>query len=109
MRSNRLCFNFIQDNYCHELFYTNDLYVLIDIIVRQLSDLSSEDVKRKWYANMCQLVLLRSNYSEHLHRFKDLERCFMRILEEEEQSPEKDIIAKICRDIPAFASLIEAD
>jgi len=33
----------------------------------------------------------------------------MRILEEEEQSPEKDIIAKICRDIPAFASLNDAD
>ena len=48
-----------QDSHCHELFYTNDLYVLIDIIVRQLSDLSGEDVKRKWYATMCQLVLLR--------------------------------------------------
>jgi Protein of unknown function (DUF2013) len=82
---------------------------LIDIIVRQLSDLSSEDVKRKWYANMCRLVLLRSNYSEHLHRYKDLERCFMRILEEEEESPEKEIVAKICREIPAFTSLNDAD
>ena len=51
-----------QDSHCHELFYTNDLYVLIDIIVRQLSDLSGEDVKRKWYATMCQLVLLRYTF-----------------------------------------------
>jgi hypothetical protein len=33
----------------------------------------------------------------------------MRILEEEEQSPEKEIVLKICREIPAFASLTETD
>jgi hypothetical protein len=33
----------------------------------------------------------------------------MRILEEEEQSPEKETVLKICRDIPAFASLSDAD
>ena len=33
----------------------------------------------------------------------------MRILEEEEQSPEKDIVTKICREIPAFASLNDTD
>ena len=27
---------FMHEN-CHQLFYTNDVYVLIDIIVRQLS------------------------------------------------------------------------
>ena len=27
---------FLHEN-CHQLFYTNDVYVLIDIIVRQLS------------------------------------------------------------------------
>ena len=30
---------FLHEN-CHQLFYTNDVYVLIDIIVRQLSGMN---------------------------------------------------------------------
>lgn len=92
---------------CHQLFYTNDLYVLIDIIVRQLSDLSSEDAGRALYVRMCELVLKHSDYSEHLHRFKDLERCFMRILEEEEETSDKKKITTLCHDIGAFSSLVQ--
>ena len=87
---------------CHKLFYTNDLYVLIDIIVRQLSDMSYEDPKRTMYVDMCQLVLRHSDYDEHLHRFKDLEHCFLRILEEEE-SRDKNKIQDVCKEISAFS------
>ena len=68
---------------CYQLFYTNDIYVLIDIIVRQLADLSCREPARRVYVDMCRLVLQHTDYDEHLHRFKDLERCFMRILEED--------------------------
>lgn len=90
---------------CHKLFYTNDLYVLIDIIVRQLSDLSYEDPRRSKYVDMCELVLRHSDYNEHLHRFKDLEHCFLRILEEEESADRKQVL-EICKEISAFSSLV---
>ena len=90
---------------CHKLFYTNDLYVLIDIIVRQLSDLSYEDHRRTTYVDMCELVLRHSDYNEHLHRFKDLEHCFLRILEEEE-STDRRKIQEVCKEISAFNSLV---
>jgi len=89
---------------CHKLFYTNDLYVLIDIIVRALSDLSYEDPRRSIYVDMCELVLRHSDYNEHLHRFKDLEHCFLRILEEEE-SRDRRRIQDLCKEISAFSSL----
>lgn len=97
---------FLHDS-CHQLFYTNDIYVLIDIIVRQLADLGPEDPHRKVYSSMCRLVLLHSEYSDHLHRFKDLERCFVRILDEEEVSKDKDIVQSIVNEVEAFESLRE--
>ena len=53
---------------CRNLFYTNDLYVLIDIIVRQMNDLSTDDPRYTVYVVMCQLVLKHTNYDEHLVR-----------------------------------------
>jgi hypothetical protein len=90
---------------CHKLFYTNDLYVLIDIIVRQLSDLSPEDSCRALYIDMCELVLRHSDYDEHLHRYKDLEHCFLRIVEEED-SKDRRTVTNICKEIDAFSSLV---
>ena len=90
---------------CHKCFYTNDLYVLIDIIVRCLCDLSWEDSRRYIYVDMCELVLRHSNYDDHLHRFKDLEHCFLRILEEEE-SKDRRKIHDICKEHSAFSSLV---
>jgi len=90
---------------CRNLFYTNDLYVLIDIIVRQMNDLSTDDPRYTVYVVMCQLVLKHTNYDEHLHRFKDLQERFMRILEGDESTKEKDIVTDICKEVPAFSSL----
>ncbi|TRY70898.1 hypothetical protein TCAL_02794 [Tigriopus californicus] len=96
---------FLHDS-CHQLFYTNDIYVLIDIIVRQLSDLCPEEPKRRMYLSMSHIVLTRSEYSDHLHRFKDLEKCFIRILDEEEVTNDKNIVLTICREVAAFNSLL---
>ncbi len=96
---------------CHQLFYTNDIYVLIDIVVRQLADLSPREPARAVYVDMCRLVLTHTDYAEHLHRFKDLERCFIRILEEEEEEEggsaarDKKVVEQICREVDAFESL----
>ncbi len=44
-------------------------------------------------------------------RYKDLERCFMRILEEEEEEDggsaarDKKVVEQICREVEAFESL----
>ncbi|QQP42062.1 Uncharacterized protein FKW44_016609, partial [Caligus rogercresseyi] len=51
---------------------------------RQLTDLNAEDPRRRDYLEMCDLVLRHTSYSDHLHRFKDLENCFIRILNEED-------------------------
>ena len=91
---------------CHKMFYTNDVYVLIDIIVRQLVDLGMENPTRQIYIKMCRLVLKHADYSEHLHRFRDLEIIFIRILDDDEENPDdKLIIEDICREVPAFHSL----
>ncbi len=68
----KLSFQIILDMFnhesCHQLFYTNDILVLIDIIVRQLSDLSPGEPSRTVYLTMCRLVLSNTDYSSHLHR-----------------------------------------
>lgn len=92
---------------CSQQFSSNDIYVLIDIIVRQLEDLSPEDYRRAIYVKMCSLVLMRrGDYDHHLHRFQDLQRCFIKILEEAQDTKDKEIILDICKEIEAFASLL---
>ena len=39
------------------------------------------------------------------HRFKDLQERFMRTLEGEDSTKEKDIVTDICKEVPAFSSL----
>ena len=54
---------------------------------------------------MCQLVLGHTDYTEHLHRFKDLERCFIRILSEENETDDKRTVNEIINEIAAFETL----
>jgi hypothetical protein len=61
------------------LLYTNDAKVLIDIIVRQLNDLSRGDKMRTDYLSLMQLLLANSDYEEHCHRQSELQSCFNRI------------------------------
>ncbi|XP_060527964.1 NCK-interacting protein with SH3 domain [Cylas formicarius] len=72
------------------LFYTNDVKVLIDIIVRNIADLSPGDKKRHDYLELCRRVMRNTNYSEHRHRIEDILKCFTRIFCEESTLSKKD-------------------
>lgn len=79
------------------LFYTNDIKVLIDILVRQLSDLSAGDQRRKWYLELCRRILRNTEYSNHQHRALDLMKVFTRIFCEEsvESIADQQIVREI--------------
>ncbi|KAL4714574.1 hypothetical protein ACJJTC_006620 [Scirpophaga incertulas] len=70
-----------------EHFYTNDVKVAIDIIVRQLADLSPGDPQ---YLKVLQGIIRNTNYEAHLHRRQDLLRCFARIFCEENEASRDD-------------------
>lgn len=48
----------------HSFFYTNDLKVLIDIIVRELQDLGPGDTLRVEYLELLRVLLLHSQWAE---------------------------------------------
>lgn len=79
------------------LFYTNDNKVLIDIIVRQLSDLSAGEPIRRHYLELCRRIIRNTNYSEHMHRRQDLLKIFTRIFCEDTDISSGD--QQVCREI----------
>ncbi|XP_028046510.1 NCK-interacting protein with SH3 domain isoform X2 [Monomorium pharaonis] len=83
------------------LFYTNDVKVLIDIILRQLFDMFPGD-KRRQYLELCRRVLRTSNYNEHRHRSGDLLKCFTRIFCEEtaESHEDQQVVREISNEFP---------
>ncbi|XP_018043741.1 PREDICTED: NCK-interacting protein with SH3 domain [Atta colombica] len=83
------------------LFYTNDVKVLIDIILRQLFDMFPGD-KRRQYLELCRRVLRTSNYNEHRHRSGDLLKCFTRIFCEETADSHEDqqVVREISNEFP---------
>ncbi|XP_059615007.1 NCK-interacting protein with SH3 domain [Phlebotomus argentipes] len=84
------------------LFYSNDNKVLIDILVRQLSDLSPEDPLRRWYLELCRRILRNTDYPDHTHRKQDLMKIFTRIFCEEAESSLKDqqLVREIANEFP---------
>ncbi|CRK96763.1 CLUMA_CG009977, isoform A [Clunio marinus] len=84
------------------LFYTNDIKVLIDILVRQLSDLGPGDILRKWYLELCRRILRNTDYAEHQHRALDLMKIFTRIFCEEtvESAGDQQIVREISNEFP---------
>ncbi|KAJ6638766.1 NCK-interacting protein with SH3 domain [Pseudolycoriella hygida] len=84
------------------LFYTNDNKVLIDILVRQLSDLSAGDPLRRWYLELCRRIVRNTNYAEHSHRKSDLMKIFTRIFCEETECSLKDqkLVREIANEFP---------
>jgi len=85
-------------------FYTNDLMVLIDIIARQLSDLGP-GIQRYTYLEMAHLVLIRSEYNEHLHRLQDLKTCLNRIQLEDGDTVDKTKANEICETFSCFQNV----
>lgn len=85
------------------LFYTNDVKVLIDIILRQLYDMFPGD-KRRQYLELCRRVLRTSSYNEHRYRSEDLLKCFTRIFCEEtgESQEDQQSVREISNEFPHF-------
>ncbi|XP_034951064.1 NCK-interacting protein with SH3 domain [Chelonus insularis] len=85
------------------LFYTNDVKVLIDIVLRQLFDIPPGD-KRRLYLELCRRVLRTSGYDDHRHRSEDLLKCFTRIFCEEgsESHGDQKLIREISNEFPSL-------
>lgn len=54
------------------LFYTNDVHVLVDILLHNLCDLSPDDQSRLQYLRLCDHVTQTDVYAEHSHRREEL-------------------------------------
>ncbi|XP_049866632.1 NCK-interacting protein with SH3 domain-like [Pectinophora gossypiella] len=87
-----------------EHFYTNDVNVAIDIIVRQLADLSPGDMRRQQYLKILQGIIRNTDYGAHLHRRDDLLRCFARIFCEEGDASKDDqtLVRAISNEFPHY-------
>ncbi|XP_078465619.1 NCK-interacting protein with SH3 domain isoform X1 [Lampetra planeri] len=103
---------FLQDMFCERetaaIFYHTDMLVMIDIIVRQLSDLSAGDKMRMEYLSLMLAIMRSTDYVQHSHRGGDLRACFRRIAAEEGGEGDqhcrmdRDIVCQICTEFPAF-------
>nr|XP_053625438.1 NCK-interacting protein with SH3 domain isoform X2 [Plodia interpunctella] len=87
-----------------DYFYTNDVNVAIDIIVRQLADLSPGDSRRLQYLKILQGIIRNTDYGAHLHRRQDLLRCFARIFCEEGEVSRDDqtLVRSISNEFPQY-------
>ncbi|CAG9815594.1 unnamed protein product [Phaedon cochleariae] len=85
-----------------DLFYTNDVKVLIDIVVRNISDLSPGDTRRRQYLELCRRVMRNTNYEEHRHKIDDILKCFTRIFCEENDLSKFDqkLVREISNEFP---------
>ena len=83
------------------IFYSSDFNVLIDIIIRKLSNLSANDQIRVDYLSMIQLIIKNSNYLENNYRKDDILVCFNSILNESEhETIDQDIVRVILNENP---------
>lgn len=86
------------------IFYHTDMMVMIDIVVRQIADLSPGDKLRMEYLSLMHAIIRSTDYMQHLHRQQDLHSIMQRILDEEEEGPhcqmDKMIIRQIYKEFP---------
>jgi len=80
------------------IFFTNDLYVLIEIILRQITDRQPKDKVRTEYLSLFHSLLNTTNYHEHKHQIGGFKRCFQNILENKEDL-ENEVDVYIVREI----------
>ncbi|XP_056293058.1 NCK-interacting protein with SH3 domain-like isoform X1 [Pseudoliparis swirei] len=85
---------FLQDVFASQetadIFYRTDMMVMIDIAVRQISDLSPGDKLRMEYLSLMHSIIRSTDYLEHQHRLSDLQGALQRILREEEDAGEDE-------------------
>ncbi|XP_014107254.1 NCK-interacting protein with SH3 domain isoform X1 [Parus major] len=103
---------FLQDIFASKdtasIFYHTDMMVLIDILVRQIADLSPGDKLRMEYLSLMHAIIRSTPYLQHQHRLADLQGILQRILGEEEDDQqcqmEKLIILEIYKEFPEISS-----
>uniref|UniRef100_A0A3Q1BIQ4 SH3 domain-containing protein n=1 Tax=Amphiprion ocellaris TaxID=80972 RepID=A0A3Q1BIQ4_AMPOC len=85
---------FLQDVFASretaDIFYRTDMMVMIDIAVRQISDLSPGEKLRMEYLSLMHSIMRSTDYLEHQHRLSDLQGALQRILREEEDPGEDE-------------------
>ncbi|KAM9759191.1 NCK-interacting protein with SH3 domain [Menidia menidia] len=85
---------FLQDVFADretsDIFYRTDMMVMIDIAVRQISDLSPGEKLRMEYLSLMHSIMRSTDYLEHQHRLSDLQGTLQRILREEEDPGEDE-------------------
>uniref|UniRef100_UPI003AAA8AC3 NCK-interacting protein with SH3 domain isoform X1 n=1 Tax=Centroberyx gerrardi TaxID=166262 RepID=UPI003AAA8AC3 len=85
---------FLQDVFASQesadIFYRTDMMVMIDIAVRQISDLSPGDKLRMEYLSLMHSIMRSTDYLEHQHRLSDLQAALQRILREEDDAGEEE-------------------
>lgn len=94
------------------IFYRTDMMVMIDIAVRQISDLSPGDKLRMEYLSLMHAIIRSTDYLQHRHRLPDLQGALQRILGEGEaggQASQMDqlIIQQIYKDFPEMHAAAE--
>ncbi|XP_028907300.1 NCK-interacting protein with SH3 domain [Ornithorhynchus anatinus] len=102
---------FLQDIFASKdtagIFYHTDMMVMIDIMVRQIADLSPGDKLRMEYLSLMHAVIRSTAYLKHRHRLADLQGTLQRILGEQEEGPpcqmDKMIIREIYKEFPEIA------
>lgn len=82
----------------NELFNLNDFHVIIDIIIRKLENLDTQDQIRLDYVSLIDTILRNNNYIDY-YRFNDLNDCFKLILNEKIETIEQDILRKLLNDL----------
>ncbi|NXL74929.1 SPN90 protein, partial [Leptocoma aspasia] len=103
---------FLQDIFASKdtasIFYHTDMMVLIDILVRQIADLSPGDKLRMEYLSLMHAIIRSTPYLQHQHRLTDLQGILQRILGEEEEDQQcqmdKLIILEIYKEFPEISS-----
>ncbi|XP_069141891.1 NCK-interacting protein with SH3 domain-like [Argopecten irradians] len=78
------------------LLYTNDAKVLVDILIRQLTDLQPGDQVRSSMLTLVELVVTNSDYSDHKHRQDELLQCLNHIeVEEADTEADKTVATRV--------------
>ncbi|XP_026993211.2 NCK-interacting protein with SH3 domain isoform X2 [Tachysurus fulvidraco] len=77
-----------------DIFYHTDMMVMIDIVVRQISDLSPGEKLRMEYLSLMHAIIRSTDYLQHQHRFSDLQAALHRILGEEDDPGEDESLAQ---------------
>uniref|UniRef100_A0A667Y9U1 NCK interacting protein with SH3 domain n=1 Tax=Myripristis murdjan TaxID=586833 RepID=A0A667Y9U1_9TELE len=99
---------FLQDVFASresaDIFYRTDMMVMIDIAVRQISDLSPGDKLRMEYLSLMHSIIRTTDYLEHRHRLSDLQAALQRILrEEDDDTGEDNGCATIYKEFPQIS------